>query len=100
MRSEKLVMVKILMFGHALREAVEDPEVEITVEQPVSLRQLLDDQPEHFQVMMPFLQSHQLMFTINQKISTLDAIVKDGDIVKVTHQGDDSSGDGARWHNP
>ena len=93
-------MVKVLMFGHALREAVEDPEVEISLEQSVSLRQLLDDQPDHFQVIMPFLHSHQLMFTINQKISTLDAAVKDGDIVKITHQGDDQSADGARWHNP
>ena len=93
-------MIKVLMFGHALREAVEDPEVEISLEQSVSLRQLLDDQPDHFQVIMPFLESHQLMFTINQKISTLDAAVKDGDIIKITHQGDESSADGARWHNP
>ena len=28
-------MVKVLMFGHALREAVEDPEIEISLEQSV-----------------------------------------------------------------
>jgi len=93
-------MVKVLMFGHALREAVEDPEVEISLEQSVSLRQLLEDHQAHFQELMPFLQLHQLMFTVNQKISTLDAPVKNGDTVKITHQGGDQSADGATWHNP
>jgi molybdopterin converting factor small subunit len=93
-------MVKVRMFGHALREAVEDPEVEITLEQSVSLRQLLETYQEHFREIMPFLQSQELMFTINHKISTLDAPVKNGDTVKITHQGGDQSVDGARWHNP
>ena len=93
-------MVKILMFGHALREAVEDPEVEISLDQSISLRQLLEDHQEYFEGLMPFLQSHQLMFTVNQKISTLNASVNDGDTVKITHQGGDQSTDGAMWHNP
>lgn len=93
-------MVKVLMFGHALREVVEDPEIEISLDQSVSLRQLLDSYQEHFREIMPFLQSQQLMFTINQKISTLDAYVKNGDMVKITHQGGDQSTDGAMWQNP
>ena len=93
-------MVKVLMFGHALREVAEDPEVEISLEEPVSLRQLLDMHQEYFKEIMPFLRSQELMFTINQKISTLDASVKNGDTVKITHQGGDQSADGARWHNP
>jgi molybdopterin converting factor small subunit len=93
-------MVKVLMFGHALREVVEDPEIEISLDQSVSLRQVLDSYQEHFRRIMPFLQSQQLMFTINQKISTLDAHVKNGDTVKITHQGGDQSTDGAMWQNP
>ncbi len=93
-------MVKVFMYGHALREAVEDPEVEIFLEESISLRQLFDQYPDHFQVIMPFLQAHQLMLTVNQKISTLDANVQDGDIIKITHQGDSQSVDGARCHNP
>lgn len=92
-------MVKILMFGHALREAVEDPEVEIALEEPMSLRQLLNAYPEQFEGLAPFLSAHQLMLTINQKISTLEAEVKDGDIVKITHQVTEQH-DGAMWHNP
>ena len=93
-------MVKVLMFGHALREAVEDPEVEISLEQPVSLRQLFEDHSDHFQGLMPYLQLNELMLTINQKISTLGGTVKNGDTIKITHQGGDQSADGARWHNP
>ncbi len=93
-------MVKVLMFGHEIREAVEDPEVEISLEQSVSLRQLFEDHQVHFQGLMPFLESAELMLTINQKISTLDGTVKDGDTIKITHQGSDQSADGARWHNP
>ena len=92
-------MVKVLMFGHALREAVEDPEVEIELTEPVSLRQLLEGHPDHFDGLMPFLDSHQLMLTINQKISTLEAQVQDGDMVKITHQVTEHH-EGAMWHNP
>jgi molybdopterin converting factor small subunit len=93
-------MVKILIFGLALREVVEDPEVEITLENATTLRELLEDFPDQFQGLMPFLHSNQLMLTINQKISTLEAQVKNGDIVKITHQGSEHHADGAMWHNP
>ncbi len=93
-------MIKILMFGHALKEVVEDPEVEISLEESLSLRKLLETYQEHFREIMPFLEAQELMFTINHKISTLDGLVKNGDTVKITHQGGDQSADGARWHNP
>lgn len=93
-------MVKVLIFGHALLEAVEDPEVEITLEEETSLRQLLEDHPDQFQGLMPFLETHQLMLTINQKISILESKVNNGDTVKITHQGGEQHSDGARWHNP
>lgn len=93
-------MVKILIYGLALRDAVEDPEVEIALENATTLRQLLEDYPDHFEGLMPFLQSNQLMLTINQKISTLEAQVKNGDTVKITHQGGEHHADGAMWQNP
>ena len=93
-------MVKVLIFGHALREAVEDPEVEITLDKETSLRQLLEDHPEQFQGLMPFLETQQLMLTINQKISILESKVNNGDTVKITHQGGEQHADGAMWHNP
>ena len=93
-------MVKILIFGLALREVVEDPEVEITLEKATTLHELLENYPDQFQGLMPFLHSNQLMLTINQKISTLEAEVKNGDIVKITHHGSEHHADGAMWQNP
>ena len=93
-------MIKVLVFGHALREIVEDPEMEIYLKDPMTLREFMQEHPEAFQGLMPFLQSHELMFTVNQKISTLEAKIKDGDTVKITHQGGEQHADGARWHNP
>ena len=96
---EDTTMVKILIFGHALREVVEDPEVEIDLNEPTSLRELLEGHQDFFEGLMPFLQSHQLMLTINQKISTLEAKVSNGDMVKITHQVTEQH-EGAMWHNP
>jgi molybdopterin converting factor small subunit len=93
-------MVKVMIFGLLLREAVEDPEIEILLEKATTLRRLLEDYPDHFQGLIPFLQSNQLMLTINQKISTLEAQVNNGDIVKITHQGGEHHADGAMWQNP
>ena len=93
-------MIKILIFGHALREVVEDPEMEMPLKDPMTLREFMEGHPEVFEGLMPFLQSHELMFTVNQKISTLEVKLKDGDTVKITHQGGQQYADGARWHNP
>lgn len=93
-------MVKVLIFGLSLRDAVADPEFEILLEQATTLRQLFENFPDHFQGLMPYLHSNQLMLTINQKISTLEAQVKNGDTVKITHQGGDNLADGAMWQNP
>ncbi len=92
-------MVKILIYGHVLREAVEDPEIEIVLKEGVSLRQLLEEYPDHFEGLLPFLRAHQLMLTINQKISTLDDMVQNGDTVKITPQITEHH-EGAMWHNP
>ena len=93
-------MVKVLIFGLALREVVEDPEIEIMLEKATTLRQLLEEYPDHFQGLIPYLQSNQLMLTVNQKISTLEAQVQNGDTVKITHQGSEHHADGAMWQNP
>lgn len=93
-------MVKVLIFGLAFREAIEDPEVEIAIENATTIRQLLEDFPNHFQGLIPFLHSNELMLTLNQKISTLEAQVKNGDIVKITHQNNEHHADGAMWQNP
>ena len=41
----------------------------------------------------------ELMITVNQKIVTLDSMVKDGDQIKLTHQFNPEL-EGMMWHNP
>lgn len=92
-------MVKVLIFGHALRQAVEEPEIECAVTEPMSVRELLTSRQDVFQPLQPFLDSGQVMVTVNHKVSTLEARIKDGDTVKLTHQFNPQH-EGALWHNP
>jgi hypothetical protein len=40
-----------------------------------------------------------LLVTVNKKVGSLESMVKDGDIVKLTHQAHPIF-DGAMWQNP
>lgn len=92
-------MIKVLIFGQMLREALDEPEIECEVSEPTSIRALLESFPANFQSLQPFLSSNQLMITVNQKVSTLETQVKDGDIIKLTHQFHPEH-EGMFWHNP
>ena len=92
-------MIKVLIFGQALRDAMEDQEVECEVAEPMTVRALFESHPQSFHSLEPFLKSSQLMITVNQKVSTLETQVKDGDTVKLTHQFHPDH-EGMMWHNP
>ncbi len=92
-------MIKVLVFGQALQDIVEEPEFECEVSEPISIRDLFQAHTEKFDPIQPFLTTNQVMITINHKISTLESKVKDGDTLKLTHQFTPDL-EGARWHNP
>ena len=92
-------MVKVLIFGQALRDAVDEPEIECEISGPTTVRDLLQSQDQGFEPLHPFLASSELMITVNQKVSTLESTVKDGDTIKLTHQFHPSH-EGIFWHNP
>ena len=92
-------MVRVLVFGQTLRQSVDDPEFECTIIEPISVRNLLEAHPENFSNLLPLFNAGQLMVTVNQKISTLETMVKDGDLLKLTHQINPDF-EGALWHNP
>ena len=92
-------MIKVLIFGQALRDAMEEHEVECEVAEPMTVRALFESNSDSFEPLEPFLKSSQLMITVNQKVSTLETRVKDGDTVKVTHQFHPNH-EGMMWHNP
>ena len=79
-------MVTIRVFGQVLLPCVDEPEIQCEISESVSVRALLEGNPETLGGLMEFLQKGELMVTINQKISTLESMVNDGDVVKLTHQ--------------
>lgn len=92
-------MVTVRIFGQTLLPCVEDPEMECEVSGPIKVRDLLESHQDKFSGLMEFLRKSELMITVNQKIVTLDSLVKDGDQIKITHQITPEL-EGARWHNP
>lgn len=92
-------MVTVLVFGQNLVPCVEDSEMECEVEGTPTVRAFLESDTDKFGGLLEFLNKGELMVTINQKISTQEATIKDGDTLKFTHQFNPTM-EGAMWHNP
>ena len=92
-------MVIVRVFGQNLLECVEEPEMELEIEAPMNVRDLFEGQAEKMGALIEFLHKSELMITVNQKIVTLDSMVKDGDQIKLTHQFNPEL-EGMMWHNP
>ena len=91
-------MVTVQVFGQTLIPCVEEPEVQCEVLEPITVRQLLEHYPDQLGGLMEFVKKSELMVTINRKISTLESKVRDGDMIKFTHQFNPEH-EGALWHN-
>jgi len=88
-------MVKILIFGLTLGDAVGEHEIEVEAGQPTTVKKLIEAHPDQLKALLPFMTNREVLITVNKKVSTEDSIVKDGDVVKLSHQGK-SSYDGVR----
>jgi len=88
-------MVTVLVFGLTLRDAVGDTEFEIEVSEPTSVRKLMEANYDRMGPLLQFILNREVMIAVNKKVSSEDTVVKDGDIVKFSHQGM-SSYDGTR----
>lgn len=91
-------MVTVRIIGQ-LQQHVDDPQYDLDLAAPTTVKALLEAHEEKFGALRSFLSSSQLMVTINKKIGTLDSTVKDGDTIKLTYSANFSY-EGARWHNP
>ncbi|RMH09683.1 MAG: hypothetical protein D6704_00810 [Nitrospirae bacterium] len=94
-------MITIRVYGQTLLSCVEDPEIQCELDRPVlTVRDLLEAQADRLgSNILEFMRKSELLVTVNQKVSTLETKVKDGDVVKLTHQFHPQH-DGALWHNP
>lgn len=92
-------MIKVLIFGRALREAIGEPELEMECPAPTSVQAFLDANAAHLGSLSPFLARHEVLVTINKKVGSLESMIRSGDTLKLTHQTNQAF-DGARWQNP
>ncbi len=92
-------MVTIMMFGHALRQTVEESEMEVEVTAPMTVKAILEAHPEKLGGALALATKGEILVAVNKKVGTLDSIVNDGDTVKLTHQFNPIY-EGATWQNP
>ena len=92
-------MVTVLLFGLTLQQSVGESELQLDVAEPVTVKVLLESNQEALAGALPFMQKGELLVTVNKKVGSLESMVKDGDIVKFTHQAHPIF-DGAMWQNP
>ena len=92
-------MITVRIFGQTLLPCVEESEMECEIAGTPTVREFLEGDAGKFGGLLEFLHKGELMVTINQKISTLEATLKDSDVLKLTHQFNPTL-EGAMWHNP
>ena len=88
-------MVTVLVFGLTLRDAVGETEFECEVSEPTTVRKLIESNQDRMGPLLQFLLNRELLIAVNKKVSGEDTVVKDSDIVKLTHQSR-TSYDGTR----
>jgi len=88
-------MVTVLVFGLTLRDAVGETEFDFMISGPTTVRKLLESNQDRMGPLLQFLANREVMITVNKKVSADDTVVKDGDVVKLSHLSG-SSCDGTR----
>ena len=88
-------MVKVLVFGLTLRHALGEHEIELEVAGTTTIKQMINAHPDQLGALMPFMLQREVLVAVNKKVGSEDSVVKDGDVVKLTHQSK-TSYDGVR----
>ncbi len=88
-------MVTVLVFGLTLQNAVGETEIECEVSEATTVRKLIESNQDRMGPLLQFLLNREVMIAVNKKVSGEDTVVKDGDIVKLSHQSR-TSYDGTR----
>lgn len=92
-------MVKVIVYGVTLKQILDGTDYELEVENPMSVRALLESNQDRLGGLLAFMAKGELLVTVNRKVGSLDTKVQDGDTVKLTHQFNPTY-EGATWHNP
>ena len=88
-------MVKVLLFGLTLRNALGAHEIDVDVEEATTIKKMIDAHTDQLGALMPFMLQREVLVAVNKKVGSEDSVVRDGDVVKLTHQSK-TSYDGVR----
>ncbi len=88
-------MVTVLIFGHTLRNAVGESELEVDLAGATTVKKLIEANQDQLGALAQYMANREVLITINKKVSTEDSAVKDGDVVKFSFQSR-TSYDGTR----
>ncbi len=88
-------MVKVLIFGMTLRDAVGESELEVELTGGTTVKKLVEANQERLGGLAQYMANREVLITVNKKVSTEDTAVKDGDLVKFSFQSR-ASYDGTR----
>ncbi|MDF0645845.1 MAG: hypothetical protein P0111_17595 [Nitrospira sp.] len=88
-------MVKVLVFGLTLRDAVGEHEIEVECPGPTTVRKLVEVNQGTLGALAQFMANREVLITVNKKVSTEESAVRDGDVVKLSYQSR-ASYDGTR----
>lgn len=79
-------MVKVLILGPTLQQRVTEPELEVEVDGPVAIKALIEGHADLMDALAPYVVRGELLVTVNRKVGSLDSVVRDGDVLKISHQ--------------
>ncbi|MEP7152307.1 MAG: hypothetical protein ABI856_11400 [Nitrospira sp.] len=79
-------MVKVLILGVTLQERVQETELDLDVEGPTAIKAVIEGNADLLDALAPFVVRGELLVTVNRKIGSLDSLVRDGDVLKISHQ--------------
>jgi len=88
-------MVTILVLGNTLRDAVGESEIEVGLTEPMTVKKMIEANPDQLGGLRRFLVDRETLITVNKRIGSEDSPVKNGDVVKFSFQSR-TSYDGTR----
>src|SRR4029078_12166151 len=95
---EQRNMEEVLVFGMTLREAMGAHEIELDVAETTTIKKMIDAHPDELGALVPFMLQREVLVAVNKKVGSEDSVVKNGDVVKLTHQSKTSYYDVRELH--
>ena len=79
-------MVKVLILGVTLQQKMSETELDLDVPGAMPIKALLASHGDQLGALASYAERCELIDTVNRKVGSLDSLVKDGDVLKISHQ--------------